>query len=179
MSGRQWEARKVRMFCSMVALATGLTGLAAAQAPVPSMIPFPLALEAAQAAVAACAARGWPVIVVVLDAYGEDQVLLRTDPHYEVNHTEQARRKAYTALLGDPSAEMLNLMERDPNAYARQAYINPRITPQAGGLPIKIGGATVAAIGVTGAGAANGVRGGTNDESCAAAGVAKIQDRLR
>jgi uncharacterized protein GlcG (DUF336 family) len=164
----------------LITMATimALGGSAAAQMPAPGSIPYPLALEAAQAAVAACKARGWDVIAVVLDAHGEDQVLLRATPGYEVNHTEQARRKAYTALLGDPSAEMMKLMDSNPNAYARQAYVNPRITPQAGGLPIKIGNLTVAAIGVTGAGAANGVRGGLNDEACAAAGLAKIQDRL-
>jgi len=172
----------MRIFFSAVAAIAGLAGIAASpvQTPVPSMIPFPLALEAAQAAIESCTARGWSaVIAVVLDAYGQDQVLLRADPFYEVNHTEQARRKAYTALTGQPSSTMLNLMERDPNAYARAAYIDPKITPQAGGLPIKIGNVTVGAIGVTGAGTANGVRGGVNDESCAAAGLAKIQDRLR
>jgi uncharacterized protein GlcG (DUF336 family) len=169
----------VRNSSKLIAVAVGLASLGVAAAPAPSMVPFPLALEAAQAAVASCAARGWNIIVVVLDAYGEEQVLLRTDPYYEVNHTDQARRKAYTALGGQPSAQMLTLMERDPNAYARAAYIDPRITPQAGGLPLKIGDVTVGAIGVTGAGAANGVRGGINDESCAAAGVARIQDRLR
>lgn len=142
-------------------------------------MPFVLALEAAQTALATCAARGWPVTAVVLDAYGEEQVLLRADQPFTANDTEQARRKAYTALSGQPSANMMNLMDKDPNAYARQAYVNPRITPQAGGLPVKLGNVTIAALGVTGAGASNGVRGGLNDEACAAAGIAKIQDRLR
>jgi uncharacterized protein GlcG (DUF336 family) len=159
------------------ALAAGPS--AAAEAHTPSSVPFPLALEAAQTAVASCAARGWVVIVVVLDAYGEEQVVLRTEPAYEVNHTDQARRKAYTALTGRPSSEMMKLMDSDPNAFARAAYVDPKITPQAGGLPVKIGAVTIGAIGVTGAGTANGVRGGLNDESCAAAGLAKIQDRLR
>jgi uncharacterized protein GlcG (DUF336 family) len=151
----------------------------AAQAPVPSSVPFPLALEAAQAAIAACASRGWAVIAVVLDAYGEEQVVLRADGPYEVNHTDQARRKAYTALTGQPSSTMMKLLDSDPNAYGRAAYVDPKITPQAGGLPIKIGTATIGALGVTGAGTANGVRGGLNDEACAAAGLAKIQDRLK
>ena len=66
------------------------------------------------------------ILTLKLDG-AEEQVLLRTDPYYEVNHTDQARRKAYTALTGQPSAQMLALMERDPNAYARAAYIDPRI----------------------------------------------------
>jgi uncharacterized protein GlcG (DUF336 family) len=152
---------------------------AAAEAHVPTSVPYTLALEAAQTAIAACAARGWAVIAVVLDAYGEEQVLLRADGPYEVNHANQARRKAYTALTGRPSSEMMKLMDSDPNAFARANYVDPKITPQAGGLPVKIGNATIGAIGVTGAGTANGVRGGLNDEACAAAGLAKIQDRLK
>jgi uncharacterized protein GlcG (DUF336 family) len=74
---------------------------------------------------------------------------------------------------------MMNLMDNDPDAYARAAYVNPRITPQGGGLPIRIGDVTVGALGVTGAERANGVRGGLNDEMCAAAGIAAIADRLR
>jgi uncharacterized protein GlcG (DUF336 family) len=167
-------------FGIIAALAGALTAeSAAAQAPVQRSVSFALALEAAQSALATCAARGWPVTAVVLDAYGEEQVVLRADRPYTVNDTDQARRKAYTALSGQPSAAMMKLMDTDPNAYARQAYVNPRITPQAGGLPIKIGGVTVAALGVSGAGVSPGVRGGLNDEACAAAGIAKIQDRLR
>ena len=166
-------------FGVIAALAGTFAGPARAQAPMQRSMPFSLALEAAQAALAACAARGWPVTAVVLDAYGEEQVLLRADRPYTVNDTDQAWRKAYTALGGQPSAAMMNLMDSNPNAYARAAYVNPRITPQAGGLPVKIGDVTVAALGVSGAGALAGVRGGLNDEACAAAGIAKIQDRLR
>ena len=161
---------------------SGAPAAAAAQgqaALAPRSMPFTLALEAAQTALATCAARGWPVTAVVLDAYGEEQVLLRADRPFTVNDTDQARRKAYTALNGQPSAEALEQQEKEPNAFARRAYIDPRVTPQAGGLPIKIAGVTVAALGVSGAGATPGMRGGLNDQACAAAGLAKIQDRLR
>jgi uncharacterized protein GlcG (DUF336 family) len=164
---------------TIAALTAFAASPAMAQAPVPRSVPFALALEAAESALAACAARGWSVTAVVLDAYGEEQILLRNKQPYTANDTEQARRKAYTALGGQPSAAMLKLMDTDPNAYARAAYVNPRITPQAGGLPIKIGDVTIGALGVTGAGVTAGVRGGLNDESCAAAGVAKIRDRLK
>ena len=162
-----------------VIVATAIAGPASAQAPVPRAAPYALALEAAQTALATCLARGWPVTAVVLDAYGEEQILLRDDRPYVANDTDQAKRKAYTALSGSPSAEMMVLMDTNPNAYARAAYVNPRITPQAGGLPIKMGDITIGALGVSGAGASNGTRGGLNDQSCAAAGLEKIAGRLR
>ena len=164
---------------AIAALTVFAAGPATAQAQAPRSVPLALALEAAQTALATCAARGWSVTAVVLDAYGEEQVLLRDKQPYTANDTDQARRKAYTALGGRPSADMMKLMDTDPNAYAREAYVNPRITPQAGGLPIKIGNVTIGALGVTGSIALNGVRGGLNDETCAAAGIAKIRDRLR
>lgn len=170
----------MKIYCGMIAaLGVAWANVVAAQVPVMRSLPVALALEAAQAAIASCAARGWPATAVVLDAYGEEQVLLRADRPFTVNDTEIGRRKAYTALNGQPSSAMMTLMDTNPNAYARAAYINPRITPQAGGVPIKVGGVTIAALGITGAGGTNGVRGGVNDEACAAAGVAKIQDRLK
>ena len=160
-------------------MSSSLVAPALAQVPVPRAVPYALALEAAQTALATCLTQGWPVTAVVLDAYGEEQVLLRDDRPYVANDTDQARRKAYTALGGSPSAEMMVLMDTNPNAYARAAYVNPRITPQAGGLPIKMGDVTIGALGVSGAGTSNGIRGGLNDQACAAAGLAKIEGRLR
>jgi uncharacterized protein GlcG (DUF336 family) len=156
-----------------------LAGSASAQVASNRALPFGLALEAAQAAMAACRAQGSHVTVVVVDSYDTEQVVLRDDPPRADNETRIARRKAHTALAGQPSRAMADLMDTNPDGFARQAYIDPEITPQAGGLPIKIGDETIAAIGVSGANASGGVRGGINDERCAAAGLAKIQDRLR
>ena len=166
----------------IAACLAGAALLAAAPAvaqPGTRTLSYPLALEAAQAALAACAAQGSRVVVVVLDSYGEEQIVLRDDRPRAFNETRIARRKAHTALTGQPSSAMADLFDRDPNAYRRQAYVDPEITPQAGGLPIKIGNETIAAIGISGANASAGVRGGVNDERCAAAGIARIQDRLR
>ena len=47
------------------------------------------------------------------------------------------------------------------------------MTVQTGGLPVIIDGDTVAGLAVSGDG------GGAKDEGCAAAGLAKIKDRLK
>jgi uncharacterized protein GlcG (DUF336 family) len=156
-----------------------LAGTASAQVANTRALPFGLALEAAQAALAACRAQGSRVTVVVLDSYDTEQVVLRDDRPRAAPETRIARRKAHTALGGEPSSAMADLMEKNPDGFARQAYIDAEITPQAGGLPIKVGNETIAAIGVSGANASAGVRGGVNDERCAAAGIARIQDRLK
>lgn len=56
------------------------------------------------------------------------------------------------------------------NAYLRQI---PDVVAVGGGVPIKIGDATIGAVGVSGA------PGGEKDEVCANAGIAKVADQLK
>jgi uncharacterized protein GlcG (DUF336 family) len=170
---------KSTLGAAVLGIALSAAAPAAGQLIMQRTLPLSLALEAAQTALATCAARGWHVTAVVVDPHGTDKVVLRDDRARGVYEVEIARRKAYTSLNGQPSSNAANMLDMQPNAYARQAYIDPRITPQAGGLPIKAGEETIAAIGISGASATPGVRGGTNDEICATAGIAKILDRLR
>jgi uncharacterized protein GlcG (DUF336 family) len=169
----------MRLGAAIFGIAISAASPASGQLILQRTLPLSLALEAAQTALAACAARGMHVTAVVVDPYGADKVVLRDDRARGVYEVEIARRKAYTALNGQPSSNAANMLDMTPNAFERQAYIDPRITPQAGGLPIKAGDETIAGIGISGASATPGVRGGVNDEMCAAAGVARIQDRLR
>jgi uncharacterized protein GlcG (DUF336 family) len=53
------------------------------------------------------------------------------------------------------------------------AVFDPQLATAVGGLPIKVGNDTIAAIGVSGA------PGGDKDEACANAGLAKINDQLK
>jgi len=52
----------------------------------------------------------------------------------------------------------------------------PNITTAAGGVPIRAGGATIGAIGVSGTPTSSG--GGEGDAKCAAAGVELVEKRL-
>lgn len=132
-----------------------------------------MASDAAQAALADCAAKGYRVAVAVTDRGGHVRVLLRGDgagPHL----LDAARRKAFTAASSGAStlvwAENLRqgLRAPDPNLVHLEGVL-----VIGGGLPIRVGDEFVGAIGVGGA------PGGDRDEACAQAGIAAIAQRLR
>jgi uncharacterized protein GlcG (DUF336 family) len=80
-----------------------LSGMAAAAAdPLPTetfkVLPLTLAVEAAQAAMAACKAEGFATTAAVVDRAGNLQVLLAGDG-VSVLSRDLARRKAYTAAV--------------------------------------------------------------------------------
>lgn len=139
-------------------------------------LPLSLAQEAAQEAIVQCAARGYPVSASVVDVSGVERVFLRGD-HSTVHTRETAFKKAYTeATLGpvfgvDTTGALTEKLNRTPTGPALASVSN--VILLAGGVAIRAGGETVAALGVGGA------PGGALDEQCAQAGVAKIQDRVR
>ena len=131
------------------------------------------ATRAAQAALSACTARGYHVVVAVSDPDGQLVVLLRGDkagPHL----LEAARRKAYTAAS---SGARTSTWEQaiaartgvpDPNLI----FLNG-VLAVGGGVPIRAGNDEVGAIAVAGS------PGVAFDEQCADAGVAAIQPDLQ
>jgi uncharacterized protein GlcG (DUF336 family) len=129
-----------------------------------------LAIEAAEAAIAACKSQGWNVTATVADRSGAVKIMLVGDGAGGVSR-ESTRRKAYTAaLLGistDDFAKRIASGGFNPSTY------DPQMVSGAGGVPIKIGNETIGAI------AAAGAPGGDKDEACAKAGLAKISDRLK
>ncbi|MFG1351327.1 heme-binding protein [Xanthobacter autotrophicus] len=138
-------------------------------------LPLTLANEAALEAVRACAEKGWPVSVAVVDVSGEIRVLVKGD--HSTTHTRTSSfRKAYTvATLGpvfgfDTLSAFVEKTRGGPNTQALASL--PDILLLAGGVGVKAKGEIVAAIGVGGA------PGGEKDEACAAAGLARIADRL-
>lgn len=164
--------------------ALGLIGLAAATLPSPAPaqvnrgaapLPLTLAIEAAQEAIAACAAQGWPVTVSVVDVNGVQRLLLRAD-HATIHTDVTAFRKAYTvATLGpifrfDASSVFAQTVAANPGALPLTTV--PNVIALAGGVAVKRGEEIVAAIGVGGA------PGGDRDEACARAGLARIAGRL-
>lgn len=164
---------------SAFTVALCVASLAASQAPAADSLPTvtyklltaDLAIEAAQAAIAACKAQGWNVSVTVADRSGLPKLVLIGDGASGVSR-EVTRRKAYTsAVLGISTGEFAKRLA-NPGAFNPTVY-DPQLTSGAGGVPIKVGNETIGAI------AAAGAPGGDKDESCALAGLAKISDRLK
>jgi uncharacterized protein GlcG (DUF336 family) len=129
-----------------------------------------LAVEAAQAAIAACKAQGYNVTVTVADRAGLPKVVIVRDGPAGVG-TEVTRRKAYTAAVQRVSTGDFTKRVSAPGAFNPGMYDSQLATGQ-GGVPIKVGEDTIGGIAVGGA------PGGDKDEACAIAGIDKIKDRL-
>lgn len=134
-----------------------------------------LAMEAASAAAQACAAKGWPVSVSVVDAAGNVKLQAKGD-HSTIHTKDSSFRKAYTLVTMGPlfGFDTLGVWVEKlrSNPYASTYATLPNMFLLPGAVAVKIKGEIVAAIGVGGA------PGGEKDEACAAAGLAKIRDRL-
>jgi uncharacterized protein GlcG (DUF336 family) len=129
-----------------------------------------LAVEAAQAAMAACKAQGYNVSVTVADRLGTPKVLIVRDGPPGVG-PEVTRRKAYTAAVQRVSTADYTKRVTTPGAF-NPGQFDAQLATGAGGVPIKAGEETIGGIAVGGA------PGGDKDEACAVAGIDKIKDRL-
>ena len=125
------------------------------------------ALEAAQAALSSCEAEGYRVSVTVVDASGNQKVLLKSDgagPHTLASSFGKAFTSAsMRSATGDIAA---NIADNDELDELRA--MDERILILAGGLPIQVEGEVVGGIGVGGA------PGGNLDAACAQAGIDAI-----
>jgi uncharacterized protein GlcG (DUF336 family) len=132
-----------------------------------------LALEAAQTAIETCHTNGYRIGVSVIDSVGEARAMITADGA-DGSHVFVAMRKALTALATEmPSAKAADLVAGDKALLAR---IKPNMFVMGGALPIVVNRETIGAIGVSGAA---GMPFGHQDELCAAAGLVKIQNRLK
>jgi uncharacterized protein GlcG (DUF336 family) len=156
---------------SLVALTTG----ALAADPLPSethkFLPADLAVEAAQAAIAACKAQGYAVSVTITDRNGDPKVMIVRDGPRGVG-PEVTLRKAYTAAVLRVSTGDYTKRVSQPGAFNPGMY-DAKLSTGQGGLPIKVGDDTIGGISAAGA------PGGDKDEACAQAGLDKIKDRLQ
>jgi uncharacterized protein GlcG (DUF336 family) len=134
------------------------------------VLPVALAVEAAQAAIAACKTQGYVISVAIVDRAGNPKLLLVGDGASALSR-RLSRRKAYTAAVRRVSTGELAKQVAAPGAFNPTLYDTQLVTAT-GGIPIKAGDETIGAIGVSGA------PGGDKDEACANAGLAKIADRL-
>ncbi len=146
-----------------------LAPLAAAAQDLPTVpyLPLDLAVQAAEAALKACAAEGHNVSVAIVARDGATKVLLKADgsgPHTAASATG----KAFTsAAMGRDTAGLAGFIASAPeNAGLRD--MDARMVIQAGGLPVRIGEALVGGIGVGGAPS------GDIDAACATAGLTAI-----
>ena len=156
-------------------LVTVLAALIAASSPAPAQvlteknISIKLALTIAETELNECTPR---VSVAVLDRAGRLRVFLQGDnasPH----NLELARRKAYTALtFRRPSAEWAKRTEPGSDVFGQRSLTD--VIPLGGGVPIMIGNDAIGAVGLSGA-----PNGQPQEEACAKAGIAKIQDQFK
>src|SRR3984893_3477807 len=130
-----------------------LTGISAAAAdPLPTetfkVLPLTLAVEAAQAAIAACKADGFAVTAAVVDRAGNLQVLLAGDG-VSVLSRDITRRKAYTAAGRRIMTTELAKAIAAPGAFNPTLYDTQMVTA-GGGVPIKVGNQVIGGIGIGG-----------------------------
>lgn len=141
--------------------------VAAQELPTAPYLPLDMAQTAAQAAVEACAAEGHNVSVAVVARSGVTKVILRADnagPHTVGSSTG----KAFTsASMGRDTAGLAGFIGSNPQNDGLRD-MDSRLVIQAGGMPIRIGGALVGGIG------AGGAPSGDIDATCVRAGLDAI-----
>ena len=152
------------------ALLAALAAPLAAQAqdlPTSPYLPLAMASDAANAALEACAAEGHNVSVAIVARDGNTKVLLKTD-NSGAHTASSATGKAFTSAgLGRDTAGLAEFISGN-TANNGLRDMDTRLVIQAGGLPIRIGGALVGGIGVGGAPS------GAIDADCARAGLDAI-----
>jgi uncharacterized protein GlcG (DUF336 family) len=124
----------------------------------------------AENAIAACAAKTYPVSAVVVNRNGDTIVAMRGDeasPHT----MENARRKAYTAMTFKQTTAEYAKKLQDPTSVAHQQVTLPNVIAIPGGQPIKAGNEVIGGVGVSGS---PGV-----DDDCVNAGIEKVKDQLQ
>jgi uncharacterized protein GlcG (DUF336 family) len=134
-------------------------------------ISLQLALNIAQAAMAACKTDGYDVSVAVVDRAGDLKVMLRADtanPH----NADLARRKAYTSRTFKVPSMDVAKRTNGPTELSGQRFLVD-IIPLGGGLPINIDNDTIGALGISGSPTQEA------DEKCGIAALASVAGSLK
>jgi uncharacterized protein GlcG (DUF336 family) len=127
-------------------------------------LPLQVEIEAAHAAIDACAEQHVAVHVYVVDASGEIRLLLIADgAHWDT--LSGARRKAYTAARTGEAT--IDLQKRSAAQGGRDTNPDQKMLLLGGGVPIRADGHLIGALAV-GGGAPE------QDAVCAQAGLDKI-----
>jgi len=128
-----------------------------------------MAKTIAEAALAACKAKGFSTAVAVVDRAGQVMVILR-DEQATAQQADMARRKAYTARMFRTSTLEFQQRTSDPK-YAAQRDVAD-ILALGGGVPIQAGTDIIGGVGSSGSSQ-------ENDDACAKAGVAAVAALLK
>jgi uncharacterized protein GlcG (DUF336 family) len=160
---------KFTTFAILTAAVAALSTSAFAQLPSSKVLTLDAAEAIAQEALAKCRADGYKVTVLVVDALNAPKAMVRDDGA-TASTTEVAKMKATaTMLYNRPSGPA---QPPAPGTTAPPATIPGTINAQ-GGVPIKVGNATIGAVAVSGA------PGGDKDAACANAALMKLADKLK
>jgi uncharacterized protein GlcG (DUF336 family) len=161
--------RSTRLVVLAVATAVLSASASAQNVPTQKTVTLEMAQSMAQEAMATCRANGYRVTVLVVDALNIPKAMLRDDGATPAT--------AQVAMLKATSAMLFNAPSGPAQAPPPGTPPPPAIVPGTinaqGGLPIKVGDVTIGAIAVSGA------PGGDKDTVCAAAGLAKVADKLK
>ena len=133
-------------------------------------VSYELARKMVDAAVAKAKEIGVSENVAILDDGGNLKAFSRMDGA-PIPTIEIAQNKAYTALFGVSSQDFFNFIQGDPSLLAGIPTL-ARVAAWGGGLPIKMNGEVVGAIGVSGAPTVQ------NDVDCAQAALALVSDAV-
>lgn len=129
-----------------------------------------LALDLARAALQDCRARGYQVAVAVTDRFGLVQVVVRD--RLAGQHTpDTAIGKARTAVSFRTDTLALARVTEAGQLNSGIRHL-PGFVFIGGGVPVEAAGAIVGGVGISGA------PGGEEDDACARAGIAAVEDRL-
>lgn len=128
------------------------------------------AMELTQAALKACSEAGYQVAVTVVDRMGVAQAMMRD--RFAGPHTpETSVRKAWTAVSFRTDTLSMSDVTKAGSPQAGARFISNALMI-GGGVPVEAGGSIVAGVGVSGA------PGGVEDDACARAGIAAVQEKL-
>jgi uncharacterized protein GlcG (DUF336 family) len=129
-----------------------------------------LAQKMVNAAVAKARELGVTENVAILDDGGNLKAFSRMDGA-SIPTIEIAQKKAYTALFGVSTQDFFDFIKGDPSLLAGIPTL-ARVAAWGGGLPIKVNGEVVGAIGLSGAPTVQ------NDVDCARAALALVSDAV-
>lgn len=161
---------------ALAAISGAASGQKAPSPPAARALDLALAVEAAQAAVDACAAKGFKIGATIVDASGAPKLLMAADGAGP-KAVETSQQKAKTAIALKASlSDVVEKMKTD-QALAAKIQNDPALFVHAGGLLLTAGNDIIGAFGVGGVSGSGG--GGQGDEACAKAGLDKIQARIK
>jgi len=124
-----------------------------------------VAVQVAQGAIDACREKGIQIAATVVDREGTVQVTLRDTIAAPIT-VPISKMKAFTAVNFNAATSALTSRADSPIGRIDGLVMS------AGGVPIQVGGALIAGVGVSGAPS------GETDAECAQAGVDKVIDDL-